>query len=231
LAEEEDPEGMHTTKKWLMTPALVALFSVSSVMPAFCASEYGNASNQSYRPVPVAVQPSLHQMSTYQAGYRPASGQPFGPITDISREQQNETALTQFILGYNKKLTWEQANMMAEAIMAFSKYYRVDFRLVTGVIAVESSFRTDAISRSGAIGLGQLKPKTAQWLGVGNPFDPVENISGMARYLAYLISKYGGSLDHAVSAYYQGPGTVDREGISENAKEYLYRVNNVLSRM
>lgn len=186
-----------------------------------------------YRPLKIPVQPTISNHTPYQGSYYASNATAIPAIPAMSNYnnlQHREQALTQFIQGYNKKLSWDQANMMAEAILAFSRYYRIDFRLITGVIAVESSFRTDAISSSGAIGLGQLKPQTAQWLGVANPYDPIENISGMSRYLSYLISKYGGNLDQAVSAYYQGPGTIDREGISDNAKAYLYRVNDVLAR-
>lgn len=183
-----------------------------------------------YRPVKVPVtsvapaQPATTGLQTVYATPRPH-------ITQFPEHKQLETHLTQFIMDYNKRLNWEQAHLIAESVVAFSKHYKVDYRLMLGVIAVESSFRTDAISTSGAIGLGQLKPATAQWLGVVNPFDPIDNIAGMTRYLSYLITKYDGSLDHALSAYFQGPGTIDREGISDVAKNYLHRVNAVLSKM
>lgn len=137
---------------------------------------------------------------------------------------------TNFITSYNKNIPRFQANVFAEAILGFSQYYKVDPRLVVSMIAVESSFRTDAISSSGAIGLGQLKPSTASWLGVSNPYDPIENIGGMTRYLSWLLSRYNGSLDHAVSAYYQGPGTIDRKGITDPCLPYLLKINNVLAR-
>lgn len=188
--------------------------------------EYNHATH-SYRPVRVAVTTKKSRVSgvdRVEAPMRP-------PVTNFSASRQHETYLTQFIMGYNKNLSWQQANLIAESILTFSNHYQVDFRLVTGVIAVESSFRTDAISKSGAIGLGQLKPDTAQWLGVVNPFDPIDNVAGMSRYLSYLINKYDGNLDSALSAYYQGPGATDRQGISDTAKDYLYRINAVLSRM
>lgn len=139
-------------------------------------------------------------------------------------------ALTNFINNYNKNITRQQANTIAEAIMEFSTHYNLDPRLVTSILAVESSFRTDAVSSSGAIGLGQLKPATASWLGVANPYDPIDNIAGATRYLAWLTQKYNGSYDHAVSAYYQGQGTIDRNGITEACLPYLMKINTVLSR-
>jgi soluble lytic murein transglycosylase-like protein len=189
-----------------------------------------------YRPLKIPVNPSIQTHTPYQGSYYApshsvaATQSRLPAYNDYQKIKRREASLTQYIMGYNRSLSREQANLMAEAILAFSKYYQVDFRLITGVISVESSFRTDAISSSGAIGLGQLKPATAQWLGVGNPYDPIENISGMSRYLSYLINKYNGNLDQAVSAYYQGPGATDRNGITDNAKGYLYRVNDALAR-
>jgi soluble lytic murein transglycosylase-like protein len=140
-------------------------------------------------------------------------------------------SLTQFIGSYNRKLSAPQAQLMAEAIMGISQNWGVDFRLLTAIVAVESSFRTDVISSSGAIGLGQLKPATASWLGVSNPFDPLENLAGTSKYLRFLLDKYPNNLDAAVAAYYQGQGFVDRNGITAVCRQYLVKVNNVITRM
>jgi len=139
--------------------------------------------------------------------------------------------LTQFILGYNRKLSAAQAQLMAEAILGISQNWGVDYRLVTAVVAVESSFRSDVISSSGAIGLGQLKPATASWLGVSNPFDPLENLAGTTKYLRFLVDRYPNNLDAAVSAYFQGQGFVDRNGITTICRNYLIKVNTVITRM
>ncbi len=140
-------------------------------------------------------------------------------------------SLTTFIRGYNKKLSFEQSSVIAQSIMRFSNLYKVDARVVTSVLAVESSFRSDAISSSGAIGLGQLKPDTARWLGVVNPFDPIDNVAGSTRFLAWLSRKYNGRWDQALSAYYQGPGHVDRNGVTRECLPYLVKVNNVLKHL
>jgi hypothetical protein len=141
------------------------------------------------------------------------------------------TGLTAFIQQYNRKLTQPQAYMLAEAILGISQNWNVDYRLVTGVVAVESNFRTDAISSSGAIGLGQLKPKTAEWLGVANPFDPLDNLGGTAKYIRFLLDRYPGNIDAAIAAYFQGQGFVDRNGVTPLCRAYLVRVNNVIRKM
>ena len=101
--------------------------------------------------------------------------------------------------------------------------------LLDALIWVESKYNPLAISPKGAGGLGQLMPPTASSLGVGNRFDPYENIEGAARYLRQMLDKFG--LVHlAVAAYNAGPGAVSRaKGIPAN-KETPGYVRDVLSR-
>lgn len=70
-------------------------------------------------------------------------------------------------------------------------------------IEVESAYRQDAVSRAGAIGLGQLMPATARDLGV-DPRDPLQNLDGSARYLAMMLETFGDP-HLALAAYNAGP--------------------------
>ena len=81
--------------------------------------------------------------------------------------------------------------------------------LLRAVINRESAFQPCAVSSTGARGLMQLMPKTSSALGVLDPFDAKNNIDGGAKYLSNLLTRYGGDLALALSAYHAGPSRVD----------------------
>jgi len=109
---------------------------------------------------------------------------------------------------------FERANRekITQMIREVSARYRVDAALVRAVIQTESNWNTNAISRTGALGLMQLIPGTARQLGISNAFDPRQNLDGGVRYLHMLLERYNGDLDKALAAYNAGPGAVDRAG-------------------
>lgn len=99
-----------------------------------------------------------------------------------------------------------------ELIRAAAAKYSVDGDLITSVIAAESNFDPQAVSRRNARGLMQLLPETASRLGVQNIFDPRENIDAGTRFLRELLQLYKNDLALALAAYNAGPEQVQRYG-------------------
>ncbi len=85
-------------------------------------------------------------------------------------------------------------------------------QLVHAVVQVESSYRPDAVSRAGAVGLMQLMPGTALRFGVADRLDPGANLEGGSRYLRHLLLLFDGDLELALAAYNAGEGAVLRAG-------------------
>lgn len=101
--------------------------------------------------------------------------------------------------------------------------------LVRAVIQVESAFNPAAVSPKGAMGLMQLMPSTARSLGVGNPFDPRQNVGAGVAYLRQLLDRYDNDERLALAAYNAGPGAVDRYGQAvppyRETRDYVARIS------
>ena len=90
--------------------------------------------------------------------------------------------------------------------------YQIPEQLVRAIIKVESDYDPRAVSVSGARGLMQLMPDTAERLQVRDIHDPRENIFGGVRYLRILANAFNGDLELTVAAYNAGEEAVMRYG-------------------
>ncbi len=115
-----------------------------------------------------------------------------------------------FVDGEIKRLT---RTILDESLRA-----QIEPRLILGLIHVESSGNPRAVSRVGALGLMQLRPKTAAamaqelaipWEGSESLFDPDLNVRLGVYYLTQLIDRFG-DLDTALAAYNWGPTRIAR---------------------
>jgi len=111
--------------------------------------------------------------------------------------------------------------------------YNLDPALLEAIATVESHGNPEAVSSAGAQGLMQLMPATARRFRVADPFDPVDNALGAARFLDHLRrwqqGRSGSALDlpEFLAAYNAGEGAVDKyHGVPPypETQEYVRRV-------
>jgi len=101
---------------------------------------------------------------------------------------------------------------IAALIHELAPTFGSDPRLIMAIAAVESGFRTDAVSPKNARGLMQLMPGTASRFGVDDVFDPRQNLIGALRYLNWLKARFQGDLKLMLAAYNAGENAVERYG-------------------
>jgi soluble lytic murein transglycosylase len=128
-----------------------------------------------------------------------------------------------------------------QIVTGHAENYNLEPQLVAAVIYQESKFDTNAVSSSGAVGLMQLLPETAQGIadrtgGHGwhesDLVNPELNIRYGAWYLRHLLDKYGSEV-LALAAYNAGQSNVDRwrdQGVGiqfAETRRYVARVQRL----
>lgn len=105
-----------------------------------------------------------------------------------------------------------------QIVRGHARNYRLDPALLAAVIEQESKFDSSARSSTGAVGLMQLQPATAEGIAVrtggsrfrvSDLYDPEINVRYGAWYLRHLLDKYGDE-QTALAAYNAGQENVDR---------------------
>lgn len=94
-------------------------------------------------------------------------------------------------------------------------------------VEIESGYNHSAVSRVGAIGLGQLMPDTARNLGV-DPRNMRQNLDGSARYLLMLLAEFG-TPELALAGYNAGPGAVQQHNGIPPYRETVGHVKKVMA--
>lgn len=127
-------------------------------------------------------------------------------------------AVMSFLESRHVRLVDTEIDQLAHTILSEARRARIEPRLILGLIQVESSGNPRAVSKVGAMGLMQLRPKTAAamaresaipWEGPESLFEPNLNVLLGVRYLTVLIDRFG-DIDIALAAYNWGPTRIAR---------------------
>lgn len=117
---------------------------------------------------------------------------------------------------------------LAKLIQKYAQQHGVDPKLVQAMIRQESNFNPLAVSPKGAMGLMQLMPETAAFLGVEDPFDLDQNLKGGIRFLKLCLQRFNQNLPLALAAYNAGPGRiVEHQGMPPFKETHTF-VKNIV---
>jgi soluble lytic murein transglycosylase-like protein len=115
-------------------------------------------------------------------------------------------------------------------IAEVSRRYQVPEALIHAVIAIESAYDPNAVSRAGAVGLMQLMPETAKRYGVADRRDPTANLTGGTRYLKDLLLRFDSNLELVLAGYNAGENAVEKFGNPfDETRNYVTKVMKLYS--
>lgn len=120
------------------------------------------------------------------------------------------------------KRSWVRGLLVHQA-----KRFGVPRALVFAVAWQESGWQQNVVSHAGAVGVMQLMPGTADWIGeamLGHRVRISEargNIEAGVRLLRHYLDRYDGNLDLVLAAYYQGQRAVDTHGVYAVSRPYI----------
>jgi soluble lytic murein transglycosylase-like protein len=114
--------------------------------------------------------------------------------------------------------------------------HHLDPKLVLAVSYWESGWRQSRVSQTGATGIMQVQPETAQEAGpalLGRPVDiedPYDNAEVGAAVLRENLDNFG-DVSNALAAYYQGPTSLRENGMFPDTHQYVEGILSLAQRM
>jgi soluble lytic murein transglycosylase-like protein len=136
---------------------------------------------------------------------------------DTRRAAAQRLAILEMVGDYRSRASAPSRRELADAIYRESVAAEVDPLLVASIVARESSFRSRAVSRVGAVGLMQLRPFVArnvaqrssiEWNGMETLHSPDRNLRLGILYYKELLERFDGDHEIALTAYNYGPTRV-----------------------
>lgn len=110
-------------------------------------------------------------------------------------------------------------------IKRYSARYGVDSDLVRAIIYTESRGNPYSISRDGALGLMQIMPQTADFMGISDVMNPEANINAGVKYIAWIVRHYGE--ENLLWAWNAGPTKMSRNRMPGETKRFIVEVISI----
>lgn len=129
--------------------------------------------------------------------------------------------------------TVAQRDAIRQVISEEANRFGVPVAFALAVAWQESGWQQHAVSSAGAIGVMQLMPATADWVGSAmldhavQIHDTRQNVEAGVRLLAHYLARYAGNRDLVLAAYYQGQSAVDRHGIYQVSVPYIASITRL----
>jgi LysM repeat protein len=114
-----------------------------------------------------------------------------------------------------------------DLLLAAAREFGVSPAFVQAVAWHESGWQPGAVSFAGAVGLMQLMPSTADWVGdtmlheAAAINDARWNARAGTRLLAFYLARYDGNKAKTLAAYFQGMTSVETAGILPSSQAYI----------
>ena len=166
------------------------------------------------------------------------------------KSEEAQKSIYGFITSKFNKITEEDAQKISKNLVDYGEEYNVDPRLAAALIARESSFNKQAVSVTGAKGLGQIKDFNYPDLEIEDPFNIDENIKGTVKYLKKMIKNWKdvsednsdisdlnkdsvsqdsdeNHVKKGLASYFKGFTAVKTEGIDEKTEGYVDDIINL----
>lgn len=162
---------------------------------------------QVLRAAPTASGPGIQALSDCSTLAVPSSG-PVGELAAVVAASPGLSAVRQLL-------------------NEWAGYYGLPLTLFEAITWQESGWYQGAVSPTGAIGVGQIEPGTAQFISqvlIGrsmNAYSLSDNIEMSAAYLSYLSEVEGSNQCAALAAYYEGPLELQTYGLLPDARTYV----------
>ena len=144
----------------------------------------------------------------------------FIPHEDVKKQALRNIILTEYP-EYNVSII--QADFIADNIILAEQMMGVPPNITLAMIATESSFIVDSVSKKNAVGLAQVVPSVWKDSVPYNIYDPAQNILAGA----YILRNYHlklGNWDAALKAYNVGISDYKRGKKQKASKQYLTKI-------